>query len=105
MTPVTFVKWDVEVTREGLKREAEGMKPEVIAAVHRGLQILAGVCDYAAKKDDCGFNGCDARIGHDLANRTSLTPRQAALGAKILRKYHRQLPDDINEAVRGKDAK
>ena len=47
-----------------------------------------------------GFNGIDTRVGKSLASWHSLTPKQAALGRKILMKYHRQLPDNINEGIR-----
>lgn len=41
--------------------------------------------------DGMGFNGIDTRIGKELAALPILTPKQAALGEKITRKYHRQL--------------
>jgi hypothetical protein len=60
--------------------------------VHAGLRDLAG-CDHdrAREVNDVGFNKLDGNIGHSLAGRDSLTPKQAALGRIILRKYRRQL--------------
>ena len=72
----------------------------MIAQIHLGLQMLAGICDGARSQDDMGFNGIDTRVGKSLASWHSLTPKQAALGRKILMKYHRQLPDNINEGIR-----
>jgi SWI/SNF-related matrix-associated actin-dependent regulator 1 of chromatin subfamily A len=71
-----------------------------IAAVHTCLRMLAGMdTDHAAEKNGVGYNKADVRIGHSLAERTSLTTRQAALGQKLCRKYHRQLPDDLLEII------
>jgi SWI/SNF-related matrix-associated actin-dependent regulator 1 of chromatin subfamily A len=68
----------------------------------RGVQILARVCDGAITEDGHGFNGGDAEFGHSLAQRDRLSPRQAQAAKRMLVKYHRQLPDEINEVVRRK---
>lgn len=73
-----------------------------IRAVHTALRILASGCDYAAKKDEAGFNAFDAKFGHDLANRDSLTPKQAFAARKMIRKYRRQLGDEMMDAMFGK---
>lgn len=71
-----------------------------VLVVHSGLRMLAGLdADRASVINEMGFNRLDGRIGHELANLPQLTKRQAALGAKLLKKYHRQLPDEINQAV------
>lgn len=63
--------------------------------VTAALQYLAGVCDYASKKDDAGFNAFDAAFGHDLATRTAmgatLTPGQLKAAHKMVYKYRNQL--------------
>lgn len=80
--------------------EAAQMTPEQIQAVHEGLRILAGWDkDRATEKNDIGFNAFDGSLGHSLAMQDSLTPRQAVLGRKMLRKYHRQLGWDLLEAM------
>ena len=82
-TPITVkndVSEDINLTYE--QREK----------VLNGLQMVAGVCDYANRRDDCGFNKYDAAFGHKLACLSQLTPKQAACGLKMLRKYVRQLP-------------
>lgn len=87
-------------TPKTLKEAAHTLPPEMISQIHLGLQMLAGICDGARAQDDMGFNGVDTRVGKSLAQWHSLSPKQAALGRKILMKYHRQLPDDINEGIR-----
>jgi hypothetical protein len=42
-----------------------------------------------------GFNAIDTRIGHDLASKGYLTPKQAILAKKILKKYRKQIPFNI----------
>ena len=41
----------------------------------------------------------DVQIGHSLAERLLLTPKQAVLGAQLVRKYRKQLPDEIVAAA------
>ena len=100
--PVTKAGADLP-GRAQIARDAETLTAEMVAAVHRGLQILAGVCDGAFQRDGCGFNGCDARIGHSLAGQAHLSNRQAALGRRILMKYSRQLPGEVMAIIKGKD--
>jgi len=69
-------------------------------AVHDAIRILAGLDeDFARDRNGVGFNGVDTGFGHSLAEMTSLTPRQASAGKRMIRKYHRQLPDDIIETL------
>lgn len=75
-----------------------------IEAIHLSLKVMARMCDKASRKDDAGFNGFDAQIGHELAARASLSDKQAAVAKKLLRKYHRQLPPDLFEIIYGKEA-
>jgi hypothetical protein len=49
------------------------------------------MCDGAATEDGMGFSKIDVRIGHELAARSSLSLRQAALGWKLANKYRRQV--------------
>ena len=83
-------------TRQQLAAEAGNMTTAQVEAVHTALRILAGLDgDFAMEQNGIGYNGIDTAIGHDLANRDSLSFRQAALGRKIIRKYHRQLGADL----------
>lgn len=68
-------------------------------AIHAGLRMLAGMCDGAQKIDQMGFNRVDASIGHALAGLETLSPRQAALGKRICRKYVRQLGQETIKAM------
>lgn len=83
------------VTRTRIAEEAAEFTPERIEAVHRGLQMLAGACDGANALDGAGFSKIDTMIGKSLAHQDRLTQRQAALGARLVRKYKRQLPVDL----------
>jgi SNF2 family DNA or RNA helicase len=88
-------------TREGIAKEAEAFTAERIEAVHRGLQMLAGMCDGARSLDGAGFNKMDTFIGRSLAEAWVLSPKQAALGAKLVNKYRRQLPEQIVTLAKG----
>jgi len=59
----------------------------------RGIQALAGVCDYAHSQDGQGFNGTDANFGHALAlvPAEAWTPGNCRTAWELLRKYRRQL--------------
>jgi hypothetical protein len=72
-----------------------------VQAVHEALRIIAGLCDGAQELDGQGFNKLDTNFGHDLASRSSLSPRQAACGRKLVIKYQRQVPADLLARVKG----
>lgn len=73
--------------------------PEQEQAVLQGLRMLAGMCDGAQDLDGCGFNKRDTRFGKILAQKTSLTDKMFAIGQKMIRLYHRQLPQEILKAA------
>jgi hypothetical protein len=77
--------------RAELEAIAAKLDAPKIAEIHQALKRLAGMCNGAVSWDGMGFSKIDVRIGHDLAGRAQLSPRQAALGWKIARKYHRQV--------------
>ncbi|HHV41230.1 MAG TPA: SWF/SNF helicase family protein [Clostridiaceae bacterium] len=88
------------VTKREIYEEAETIAPEQIDAVHEGLMMLAMLDpDRASEINQEGFNAVDAKIGHDLAWQARLTPKQAILGRKILRKYRRQLGNELMERM------
>lgn len=61
-------------------------------AIVKGLQYLAGVCDYAATRDDVGFNAGDAARGHAMADwsaQAPLTDLELIIAWRMLRKYER----------------
>ena len=63
-----------------------------INAIHDCLHHLADACDGARSLDGHGFNKLDAKFGRSLASSPGLSPKQAACGQKLLRKYRKQLP-------------
>lgn len=88
------------VRRKALAELADRMTPEQRAAVHDGLRRVAGMDpDRARALNGVGFNRLDGVIGHRLAECGALTPLQAALGQRLLRKYHRQLPAELLAAA------
>lgn len=75
-----------------IEKEAEALTEEQIAEIHAKLRYLAALDrDYAANRNGIGFNKIDSTIGHSLADRSHLTPKQAALGTKLIQKYRKQL--------------
>jgi SWI/SNF-related matrix-associated actin-dependent regulator 1 of chromatin subfamily A len=85
----------VSVVRQEIADEAAKLTPAQIKAVSVGLKLLASYCDGARTLDGAGFSKVDVAIGKDLANRLFLSPKQAALGLRIISKYRRQLPDGL----------
>ena len=84
-----------ETPRKQIEEVAAKLTPAEIEAVHRGLQELAMMCDGAREIDGMGFNKFDTAIGKSLAGAITLSPKQAALGQKLVRKYRRQLPEGM----------
>lgn len=80
-----------DTPRAKIAKEAETITPEEAAEILRKLRIVAGMCDGARELDGTGFSKIDVGIGHSLAAQASLSLRQAALGKKLVAKYHRQL--------------
>lgn len=87
------------VSRDKLAAEAKGMTEEQVRSVHDALRKLSMVCNGAKDWDGAGFNKLDTRIGKDLAARPYLSPKQAALGRKIARKYRGQLGEEMTAAM------
>lgn len=75
---------------------ASTLTADQIEAIHEGLRILASMDhDHASTVNGMGFSKMDVAIGHSLAASHRLTPKQAALGQKLVNRYRRQLPDEI----------
>jgi len=90
----------VDVTREKVAEIAVTLTETQISAIHQGLQILADYdVDRARDLNGMGFNKMDSGIGHSLAERAFLSPKQAALGLRLVTKYRRQLPAEVLEAA------
>lgn len=90
-----FATIDRPVVVDAKKKEfieaAKNMTPEKLVEIHGKLRFMAARCDGAAAIDGQGFNKLDSNIGKSLAKMDKLTPKQAALGERILKKYKRQL--------------
>lgn len=83
-------------TRDRLGPIAERVSEEGRAAIHAGLKFLAAYDpDGASTINGVGFSKIDVAVGHSLADTEALSARQAALGALLVRKYRRQLPEDL----------
>lgn len=76
-----------------LQKVAAGLSAADVASVHAALRSLATRCDGAMSIDGQGFSKIDTAIGRSLAASRSLSPKQAALGMRLCRKYRRQLGD------------
>ena len=77
-----------------------------IGAIRSALRTLSqNDGDRAVVVNGKGFSRFDTRIGHELAARAFLSRQQLALAAKIVRKYRRQLPDDVAGVIEGIFAK
>lgn len=78
-------------TASELKAIADTLSAADIRQIHGALRALAGMCDGANRIDSAGFSRIDVRVGHSLANSSSLSPKQAALGMRLCKKYRRQV--------------
>ncbi len=88
-------------SRKKIAEEADRMTDEQVALAHEAVRFLKARCDGAMTEDGAGFSKIDRAIGHDLAERPSLTRKQAALARRIALRYARtQLPEAIAEGLR-----
>lgn len=68
--------------------------------IKRALQVLAGVCDGARARDHQGFSMNDAEFGRSLAEQSwPLSYRQAKAGLKLVKRYRRQLSEEMLRAA------
>jgi SWI/SNF-related matrix-associated actin-dependent regulator 1 of chromatin subfamily A len=67
--------------------------------LHLALQMLAGVCDGARALDGAGFNRYDAQFGLQLAMQDRISRRQAQAAYRMIRKYHKQLPEEVINGI------
>lgn len=90
------------VRKEQVAAESLNVTAEMMAATLEGLQQLSAMCDGAREEDGMGFNKIDTRIGKSLAGQGRLSPKQAVLGARLVNKYRRQLPERLVAQATGK---
>lgn len=72
-------------------RENGKVKADKKATVVDAARALLEVCDGAAAKDGQGYNGADSPVVRSICSQNFITPKQAELLKKILRKYAGQL--------------
>lgn len=94
--------WKPLSTKAELEKEAATVSQEKREAVHAALRLLDAMCDGARKIDGSGFAKIDVAIGKSLSGQSWLSPKQVALGARLARKYWRQLPSELIEKIGGK---
>ncbi len=75
----------------GLAMDGTVHAQEVRAQVHACLRFLADRCDGATSLDQAGFSKVDTAFGRELAEAEHLTLAQVLVGARLIRKYRRQL--------------
>jgi SWI/SNF-related matrix-associated actin-dependent regulator 1 of chromatin subfamily A len=81
------VDWEADV---------KTMTPEITRATQQCLQIIGGSDkDRARVQNNAGFSRWDSGIGHKLADKDQLSPREAAFAKHLMKKYHRQLPVEL----------
>lgn len=90
LIPSTDTREPISVRKAEIARTAEALTAEEIAEIHAKLKLLSAFCDGANALDGMGFNKVDTVIGKSLAASPKLTPKQAALGKKLVHKYRGQ---------------
>jgi SWI/SNF-related matrix-associated actin-dependent regulator 1 of chromatin subfamily A len=95
--PITVTR-DSAATKSSSRKQiaevAEKLTEIEILEIHRQLRYLAGNDrDWARAENGIGFNKIDGKIGHELADLSRLSPRQAALGQRVCKKYSKQLQE------------
>mgnify|MGYP000939499091 CR=1 FL=1 len=89
-------------TVDALAALAEKLTSVQMAAARAALSLIASMdMDRAGEMNGIGFNKIDTHIGHELAARAELTPKQTALAWKLATKYRNQLPPDLVAELKG----
>lgn len=67
-----------------------------ISAIHQALRTIAAMDgDRAMSLNGIVFNKMDTTFGCDLAGKESLSPKQAAVGMRLARKYQKQYSEEL----------
>ncbi|MHC1623152.1 MAG: DEAD/DEAH box helicase [Candidatus Methanospirareceae archaeon] len=85
------------------KTEVKAIDSDLVDATREAIGILAGQCDGALRQDGEGFNRIDSNWGKFLAHKAEWSPREAEGAIRMVKKYHRQLPDRINNILQGEN--
>jgi hypothetical protein len=73
--------------------------PGQVQAMQSALSGLAGACDFARTRDQCGFNKADTYTGHSLAMTGIEDPLYQQVAYGILRKYRGQIGPSAFAAI------
>jgi len=85
-------------------RPIPNLSDDQVTAVHQALRTIAAFdSDRARQLNGVGFSKMDTQFGCELAARSRLSPRQAAAGMKLARKYRRQYSGEIYERIFGQE--
>ncbi|MGI4796803.1 MAG: C-terminal helicase domain-containing protein, partial [Janthinobacterium lividum] len=94
---------DARAAEVGLS-DGEELSSERQAAVLACLRMVAGDDgDRANEANGVGFSGADTIAGHRLAERQTLSRREAILALHLVRRYRGQLPADMLNLALGGD--
>ncbi len=86
--------------RERIIEEAHGLTTEIVREIHAALKYMSGMDgDYARTLNDVGYNKIDTKIGHELSDRESITAKQAVIAKHILKKYAKQIPENMYNKI------
>ena len=84
----------------GLSEGPKYVESEKAEPVLQALRLLSDMDgDYARTKNGAGFNKTDTSIGHSFAEKTHLTIKQYEIAKKILKKYHKQIPEELMREI------
>lgn len=73
-----------------------------IIAVHDAIKLLADEDDdRAMERNGVGFNKFDTEFGHQLARQHTLSIKQMLCAVKMLKKYKKQIPDELYQFIYG----
>lgn len=87
-------------SRKQIADKALAVRPGDMEVVMQGLRIVASMdADHARGINMVGFSKIDVEIGHSLAERNWLSPKQIVLAYKLCNKYRGQLPDSVTSKL------
>lgn len=90
-----------KVTRKEVIAKSVTLTDANICIIHTALKMISALCNYAVNRDNVGFSKMDTMIGHSLVNAPRLSQKQSYIGLKLCLRYHKQLPEEIQLALKG----
>lgn len=96
-TPTTIEKAKIVESEE--EKDIPKFTQEEHNNILKAVKIINNKCDGAIQQDGYGFNKYDTDFGNQLANREYLTPKQLVAAKKMIKKYIRQLPEELYNMI------